>query len=75
MTHLTRIASAGQRNPLPLPETADLTPEQRSEYTFVLTKNADDGSDDYLITETAAREISPLIEHMGVGDVYYVLGT
>lgn len=72
MATLTRITSAGQTNPLPIPETADLTPEQRAEYTFVLTK--DDG-EQLLIAETNAREVSPLIEFMAVGDVYLFLGT
>lgn len=71
MTHLTRIASYGQTNPIPLPETAHLTPEQRAEYTFTLTN----GEDVYLIPEMDARSVSPLIEHMDVGNVYLILGT
>lgn len=69
MAHLTRIASYGQTNPVPIPETAHLTAEQRAEYTFILTK----GDDDYLIPEKDAREVSPLIEHMDVGNVYLIL--
>lgn len=71
MAHLTRIASYGQTNPVPIPETAHLTPEQRAEYTFILTRDGED----YLIPETDAREVSPLIEHMAVGNVYYILGS
>jgi len=70
MTHLTRIASYGQTNPVPIPETAHLTPEQRAEYTFIMT--LDDG-ESYLIPEVDARSVSSLIEHMGVGDVFQIL--
>jgi hypothetical protein len=70
MTHLTRIASYGQTNPVTIPETAHLTLEQRVEYTFIMTLN---NGDEYLIPEKDAREISPLTEHMAVGDVYYPL--
>ena len=70
MAHLTRIASAGQTNPVPIPETAHLTAEQRSEYTFIMT--LDDG-EQYLIPEEDARSVSPLIEHMDVGNVYMIL--
>jgi len=72
MAHLTRIADADQTNPVPIPETAHLTAEQRREYTFILTK--DDG-DQYLVPEKDAREVSPLIEHMAVGNVYLFLGS
>lgn len=72
MAHLTRIASYGQTNPLPIPETAHLTPEQRAEYTFILTK---DDEEQLLIPEKDAREVSPLIEYMAVGDVFLILGT
>lgn len=72
MTHLTRIASYGQTNPMPLPETMHLTPEQRAEYTFILTQ--DDG-EQLLIPEKDAREVSPLIEHMSVGNVFMILGS
>jgi hypothetical protein len=71
MASLIRIASYGQKNPLPIPETMHLTPAQREEYTFILTR--DDG-DQYLIPEMNAREFSPLIEHMDVGNVYLILG-
>ena len=71
MAHLTRIASYGDSNPVPIPETAHLTPEQRAEYTFILTH----GDDDYLIPEMDARKESPLIEHLAVGNVYYFIGT
>lgn len=71
MAHLTRIASYGQTNPLPIPETMHLTPEQRAEYTFILTN----GDEDLLIPEKDARTVSPLIEHMAVGNVYYFLGS
>lgn len=70
MAHLTRIASYGQTNPFPLPETAHLTIEQRREYTFILTK--DDG-EQMLIPEKDARLVSPLIEAMAVGNVYLIL--
>jgi hypothetical protein len=70
MTHLTRIASYGQTNPFPLPETAHLTIEQRREYTFMMTL---DNGDNFLIPEVDARSVSPLIEHMSVGNVYLVL--
>ena len=72
MATLTRISSYGQTNPFPLPVTMDLTPEQRREYTFILTK--DDG-EELLIAETAARMVSPLIEHMAVGNVFLILGS
>lgn len=72
MNTLTRIASYGQTNPLPIPETMHLTPEQRAEYTFILTKT--DG-EQLLIPEMDAREVSPLIEHMEVGNVYMILGS
>lgn len=72
MTHLTRIASHGQTNPVLIPETAHLTPEQRAEYTFILTQ---DNGDQHLIPEMDARSVSPLIEHMGVGNVYLILGS
>ena len=70
MTTLTRIASYGQTNPLPLPETMHLTPEQRAEYTFILTL---DNGDQHLIPEMDARSVSPLIEHLAVGNVYMPL--
>lgn len=70
MTYLTRIASYGQMNPVPIPETAHLTPEQRAEYTFIMTL---DNGDAYLIPEMEARSLSPLIEHMSVGNVYQAL--
>ena len=70
MAHLTRIASYGQTNPMPLPETMHLTAAQRAEYTFILTK--DDG-EELLIPEKDAREVSPLIEHMAVGNVFMLL--
>lgn len=70
MTTLTRIASYGQTNPLPIPETAHLTPEQRAEYTFILEDNE---GEQYLITETEARKFTPLAENMGVGNVYMPL--
>ena len=70
MASLMRVASFGQTNPVPVPETAHLTPEQRAEYTFILTR--DDG-DQYLIRESDAREFSPLIEHMDIGNVYLCL--
>lgn len=70
MAHLTRIASAGQTNPVPIPETAHLTPEERSEYTFIMTL---DNGDKYLIPEKDAREVSPLIEFMDVGNVFLIL--
>ena len=69
MPHLTRINSYGETNPLPLRETADLTPEQKAEYTFILFN----GEDEMLIPEMDARRISPLIEHMGIGDVFQIL--
>lgn len=72
MAHLTRIAEYGEKNPFPLLETAHLTLEQRREYTFILTQ---DNEDDLLIPEMNARELSPLIEHMAIGNVYYILGT
>lgn len=68
---LTRIAQYGQTNPVPIPETAHLTFEQRAEYTFVLNTNGED----YLIPEMDARQVSPLIEHMDVGNVFLILGT
>lgn len=64
---LTRIASYGQTNPIPLPETAHLTPEQRAEYTFILKQ--EDG-EEYLIPEKEARKLHPLVEHLGVGSAY-----
>lgn len=70
MTHLTRIASYGQTNPIPLPETAHLSPEDRAEYTFTMTL---DNGDAYLIPEMDARSVSPLIEHMDVGNVFLIL--
>jgi hypothetical protein len=70
MTHLTRVASYGQTNPVPIPETAHLTNEQRAEYTFIMEL---DNGDKYLIPEEDARSVSPLIEHMGVGDVFEIL--
>jgi hypothetical protein len=70
MTIMTRIASYGQTNPLPIPETMHLTPEQRAEYTFIVT--LDDG-DQYLIPEMEARKVSPLIEHLAVGNVFMPL--
>jgi len=70
MAHLTRIASYGQTNPCPIPETAHLTLEQRREYTFILTK---DNGEDFLIPEKDAREVSPLIEYMDVGNVFLIL--
>lgn len=70
MAHLTRIASYGETNPFPIPETAHLTAEQRAEYTFILTK--DDG-ETLLIPEMDARNVSPLIEHMDIGNVYLFL--
>lgn len=72
MAHLTRIADADQTNPFPIPETAHLTLDQRREYTFILTK--DDG-ENLLIPESDARKVSPLIEHMAVGNVYLILGS
>ena len=69
--HLTRIASYGQTNPVPIPETAHLTPEQRAEYTFILTN----GDEQHLIPEKDARAVSPLVEHLDIGSVYYFLGT
>lgn len=72
MSYLTRIASYGQTNPLPLPETMHLTPEQRAEYTFILMKDDDE---QLLIPERDAREVSPLIEHMPVGNVFMILGS
>lgn len=71
MAYLTRIASYGQTNPFPLPETMHLTPEQRAEYTFTLDRDGEV----FLIPEQDARMISPLIEHMAVGNVYLILGT
>lgn len=65
---LTRIASHGQINPVPFPETAHLTPEERAEYTFLLNNN---GELSY-VTEKSVREISPIIEHMSVGNVFLV---
>lgn len=70
MMTLTRIASYGQTNPLPIPETMHLTPEQRAEYTFIMTL---DNGDQMLIPEMDARSASPLIEHMAVGNVYMPL--
>lgn len=70
MAYLTRIASYGQTNPLPIPETMHLTAEQRAEYTFILTQ--DDG-EQLLIPEQDARKVSPLLEHMDVGNVYLFL--
>jgi hypothetical protein len=70
MASLTRIASYGETNPLPVPETMHLTSEQRAEYTFILT---DDKGEQYLIPEEDARSVSPLIEHMAVGNVYLIL--
>jgi hypothetical protein len=65
-----RIASADQTNPVPTPETAHLTPEQRREYTFIMTL---DNGDQYFVPESDARSVSPLIEHMAVMDVYYII--
>lgn len=70
MHKLTRIASYGQTNPLPIPETMHLTPEQRAEYTFILTMP--DGQD-YLIPEMDAREASPLIEHLDIGSAFLLM--
>lgn len=64
---LTRIATYGQNNPVPIPETVHLTPEQRAEYTFIL-KRAD--GDEYLIPEMDARKINPLVEHLAVGSAF-----
>jgi hypothetical protein len=69
MAYLTRIASYGQTNPVPVPETAHLTPEQRAEYTFIMTL---DNGDNYLVPEMDARSVSPLIEHMAVGNVFLI---
>ena len=62
MNYLTRIAPYGE-TPMSVPETMHLTPEQRTEYTFILTL---DDEFTYLIPEMDARSVSPLIEHMGV---------
>lgn len=70
MTSLMRIASYGQTNPVPIPETMHLTAEQRAEYTFIITL---DNGDQYLVPEEDARSVSPLIEHMAVGNVYVTL--
>ena len=69
MSYITRIASYGQTNPLPLPETMHLSPEERAEYTFTATI----GDDVYLIPESEARKITPLAEHMAVGNVFHPL--
>lgn len=71
MATLTRIASYGQTNPLPTPETMHLTAEQRAEYTFILEHNGEQS----LIPEKDARDVSPLIEHLAVGNVYLILGS
>ena len=70
MTTLMRIASYGQTNPVPIPETMHLTPEQRAEFTFIMTL---DNGDQYLVPEMDARSVSPLIEHLAVGNVYMPL--
>lgn len=72
MSYLTRVAPYGAPAEayIPIPETSHLTLEQRAEYTFVMTT---DENENYLIPEEDARSVSPLIEHMGVGDVFYLL--
>lgn len=70
MTYLIRVASYGQKNPVPVPETAHLTPEQRAEYTFIMTL---DNEDQYLIPEMDAWRISILTRHMAIGHVFQIL--
>lgn len=72
MAMLTRINKHGETNPFPLPETAELTPEQKAEYTFILTK--DDG-EQFLIAEDAAVREIPLVAHLEVGQQYMILGS
>ena len=63
MTYImTRIATYGQTNPIPIPETAHLTPEERAEYTFIVEYP---NGDKYLIPEMEARNIYPLVEAPG----------
>ncbi len=69
MALLTRIASADQENPVPLPETVGMTLEQRREYTFLLEHNGES----YLITEAQARQIHPLLADFAVGNSYMAL--
>jgi hypothetical protein len=69
---LTRINVHGETNPLPLPQTAELTPDQRAEYTFILTK--DDG-EEFLISEDAAVREIPVVAHLAVGQQYMILGS
>jgi hypothetical protein len=68
MTYImTRIALYGQTDPLPIPETVHLTPEQRAEYTFIVRQP---NGDEYLIPEMEARKINPLVEHLAVGSAF-----
>jgi hypothetical protein len=72
MAMMTRINKHGETNPLPLPETAHLTPEQKAEYTFLLTKDDDE---QFLIAESAAVQEIPLLAHLEVGQQYMILGS
>jgi hypothetical protein len=71
MAHLTRIASAGQTNPIPQPGMEHLTPEEIAEYTFILTN----GDEQSYITESAAVREIPLVAHLAVGQTYLILGS
>lgn len=67
MIIMTRVALPGSQNTLPvLPETAHMSPEERSKYTFVL----DVDQEHYALTEDDAKDLTPLASAMSVGQVW-----